>query len=276
MLPSLLTLCNLLCGFAAIHFVTRGDLTLLLPVACYLIFAAMICDALDGSLARLSRSTSDFGGQLDSLADVISFGAAPAFISIRLMRNVLASHASAEDWLVGPAADTLFGRICWLTAAVYVACAALRLARFNVENVQDTSAHMGFRGLPVPGAAGAVISLALLIHSLDPALRSYETLIKTTPLVLMALALLMVSRLPYVHIANRYLRGRKPFWMLVAVILGLMAFIARPRLVLAIALCGYAFSGPVTWAYAGLFAKAATSPSPDDSDTADQQSDIED
>ena len=108
----------------------------------------MIFDALDGRVARLMRKTSDFGAQMDSLADVISFGVAPAFLLIGLV-----SKALLGDGQVSPISDQISGRIVWIIAAVYVCCGALRLARFNVENVHDESSHMWFKGLPIPGAA---------------------------------------------------------------------------------------------------------------------------
>ncbi|MFA5863586.1 MAG: CDP-alcohol phosphatidyltransferase family protein [Phycisphaerae bacterium] len=269
--PALLTLGNLLSGFAAIHFAARPDYTIQNPllqawlptnlaIACYLIFAAMLCDALDGRLARFARTTSDFGGQLDSLADVVSFGAAPAFIVIRLVMRVftILPHAAAasqmamhEEGLIGPVAGTAFGRFCWIAAGAYLACAALRLARFNAENVPDESAHMSFKGLPTPAAAGALIAVILLNEEVTKTgaelAGSPEILAKIIPWLTIILGLLMVSRLPYSHIINRYLRGKKPFWMLVAGALGILAFLMWPRYVLAIALCGYAAGGPVAW-----------------------------
>ncbi len=264
--PALVTLGNLLSGFAAIHFAARPEFmfknpTLIhwvptnLALACYLVFFAMICDALDGRLARFARTTSDFGGQLDSLADVVSFGAAPAFIMIRLVMNVFPSLSGGmvDDTVVGPVAGTVFGRFCWIAGGAYLACGAMRLARFNTENVPDESAHMSFKGLPIPGAAGALISVVLLnknvIPTLDPFLaNASELFAKIIPWVAIALGLLMVSRVPYVHVVNRFLRGKKPFWMLVAAVLVVLGFLLWPHMVLTIGLCGYAASGPVVWA----------------------------
>lgn len=259
--PALVTLGNLLFGFAAIHFCAR-EYTIAHPVlqewlptnlalACYLIFAAMICDALDGRLARLSRTTSDFGGQLDSLADIVSFGVAPAFIAIRLVMEVLENSTQTLS-PVSPAGETIFGRFCWMAAGAFLACAALRLARFNVENIHDESAHMGFRGLPAPGAAGALISVVLLnkeVTEISPSLARHSDFFAAAavPFVAIMLGLLMVSRVPYIHVMNRYLRGKKPFWMLVASIFVVLAFFFRPKLVLAVALCGFAASGPIAW-----------------------------
>jgi CDP-diacylglycerol--serine O-phosphatidyltransferase len=259
--PSMLTLGNLLCGFAAIHFATRPDMIIQGPVlsrlvstnltlACYLIFLAMICDALDGRLARFARTTSDFGAQLDSLADVVSFGAAPAFIAMRMIINIFTPGPSLGETLVSPLAGTAFGRWSWIAAGAYLACAALRLARFNAENVPDESAHMNFKGLPSPGAAGALISLVLLYQGVIQ--KSSVTAISTvlahlTPWIVFLLGLLMVSRLPYVHLVNRFLRGKKPFWMLVTIVLSVLVFILWPAEVLAIGLFGYALSGPIVW-----------------------------
>jgi len=252
--PALLTLGNLLSGFAAIHFCSRPVVPPVDPIhnlslACYMIFAAMLCDALDGRLARFSRTTSEFGAQLDSLADVVSFGAAPGFIVIRLIIAI-----SQGPYEISPGATTAFGRFCWIAAGAYLACGALRLARFNVENVSDESSHMAFRGLPIPGAAGALVSLILLnLESLRPVangdvsgLGHYSAVLAAAvPWVVIILGLLMVSRLPYVHVVNRFLRGKKPFWMVVAAAFGILAFLLWPEL--AVTLCGYALSGPVSW-----------------------------
>ncbi|NLE30392.1 MAG: hypothetical protein GX629_12060 [Phycisphaerae bacterium] len=253
--PSMLTLGNLLSGFAAIHFATRPDeiiqgavlsriVSTNLMLACYLIFLAMICDALDGRLARFARTTSDFGAQLDSLADVVSFGAAPAFIAMRLIINIV---SQAE---VSPLAGTAFGRWCWIAAGAYLACAALRLARFNAENVPDESAHMSFKGLPSPGAAGALISLVLFYQGViynSPLNTHSIVLAHIMPWIVFLLGLLMVSRLPYVHLVNRFLRGKKPFWVLVTTVLSVLVFILWPTIVLAVGLFGYALSGPFVW-----------------------------
>ncbi len=259
--PAMLTLGNLLCGFAAIHFAARSEYVIQNPVlvkwlptnlalSCYLIFAAMLCDALDGRLARFARTTSDFGGQLDSLADIASFGLAPAFIAVRLIITTLASQSAGAESMVSPTAETLFGRFCWIASGAYLACAALRLARFNVENVPDESSHMTFKGLPVPGAAGALISVVLLSDQVIPEITSPDVsrfLAKCIPWIAISLGLLMVSRLPYVHVVNKVLRGKKPFWSLVAVVFGVIVFMLRPKVVLALGLCGYALSGPARW-----------------------------
>src|SRR5262249_39568296 len=124
-------------------------------IGCYLVFMASAFDGIDGRLARLARKTREFGAQLDSLADILSFGAAPALLPMTIARPVL----RIGDW---SESARIYWRIEWVLIAGYVCCAALRLARFNVENVEDESAHQKFKGLPSPGAAAALVGLVLL------------------------------------------------------------------------------------------------------------------
>ena len=134
-LPSLITLLNGICGFAAIGLASQGNEhfsfhRLDLPYlawAGYLIFIAMIADMLDGRVARMSQSTSSFGGQLDSLCDMISFGVAPAFLGVKFLDIELSAVVEQT-----PIFSDFVGRLIWFAAAIYVACAAIRLARFNV------------------------------------------------------------------------------------------------------------------------------------------------
>lgn len=262
--PALVTLGNLLFGFAAIHFCTRDysfEGAIIgkwqpsnLAFACYLIFAALLCDALDGRLARMARSTSEFGAQLDSLADVVSFGLAPAVIAIQQIMQIVQTQAGPQA-VVSPLGESMFGRFCWLAAGAYVACGAMRLARFNVENEEDISRHMDFKGLPIPGAAGALVSLILLNNEVLRDVfdaRHLHVFAVVLPLVLIGLGLLMVSRIPFIHVPNRYLRGKKPFWMLVAFLLAMLAFWLWPQLVAVVGMCGFAISGPVLWVYGWL------------------------
>ena len=264
MLPSMATLGNLICGFAAIFFAAmyyggrEPDLASgammskylpsYLAIAGYLIFLALFWDALDGQLARLTRSSSEFGAQLDSLADVVSFGAAPAFLVIFLLEHTLQGES------VTPVSTGLFGRLAWVMAAVYFACTALRLARFNVETVDHESAHNSFRGLPSP-AAGATVATLVVLH--EDVLRvlgedefrselywASNALVKALPFVLVVLGLLMVSRIRYTHMANAYLRGRRPFTHLVGAVFLFAVFLFRPQLTLAALATLYTLSGP--------------------------------
>ncbi|MFC1762635.1 CDP-diacylglycerol--serine O-phosphatidyltransferase [Planctomycetota bacterium] len=217
-LPSLITLLNGVLGFAAIvlastptgetpgtssHFALAG----------YFILFAMVADMLDGRLARMSQTTSSFGGQLDSLCDMISFGVAPAFIMLKLIQTRL---------LVSGWAHTQFiQRFLWLAALAYVICAAIRLARFNVENEEPANEHMAFIGLPSPAAAGLVLSFVLFHQELIP---DWNQVLWILPVLAFCAGALMVSRIPYPHVLNHFLRGKKPFGHLIKtlVFLGLV------------------------------------------------------
>ena len=261
-LPTMMTLANLVCGFAAIFYAARageaGGPTPFgwhpLTVAGVLVFLGMAFDAVDGSLARLTRSTSDLGAQLDSLADVVTFGVAPAFMMLRLVSLYYGpgEHGPAET-ILGPDAGNLYARLCWSVAAIYICCTALRLARFNVETASaDEDDHLWFKGLPSPGAGGAVASLALLHQHLVlvtwkdelPAGfgRASALLI---PLATMLCAFAMVSRVRYPHFVNRYLKGRKSVPAVAFALMVVAVAVWWFHEALAVALTGYALSGPV-------------------------------
>lgn len=266
-IPTLLTLGNLICGFAAIHFCLRAmfdagaivdasvDATLnsrlmerLLPsflsIAAGLIFLGLLLDALDGSIARLTKGTTDFGGQLDSLADMVTFGAAPGL----LVMAVLMAQPDAVS-KPGPLTGDLWARSFWIMVAVYVACAGMRLARFNVEHARSDLGHNYFAGLPSPGAAVVVASLVLLHEDLvlNKALGVVVSpyLALALPFVALGLGLLMVSRVRYLHLANTYLRGRRPFGQVVALMVLLAVFWWYKELTLVVVVCTYAASGPI-------------------------------
>lgn len=254
-LPTLCTLGNLVCGFAAIHYAAIAPETRVLwgwtplTLAGALLFLGMLLDAVDGSLARLTRSSSPLGAQLDSLSDVVTFGVAPAFMTIRLAMNYLAG----DEFIIGPEADNVFGKIIWGTAAVYVSCAALRLARFNVEQDKSESEDHGmFRGLPSPGAAGTVASLVILHQHLLVTMFGGDVsmeLVRYTALVIPAATLLcafgMVSDIPYIHFTNRFVRGPRDFPYIVRIVVVLAVAIWWFQVTLAAAFMVYALSGPV-------------------------------
>jgi CDP-diacylglycerol--serine O-phosphatidyltransferase len=260
-LPTMMTLGNLLCGFGAIYCAILSvqadgaDLSRLtfrsallermmptyLAVGAYLVFASLVFDALDGRLARLTRRTSDFGGQLDSLADMVSFGVAPAALVLCLAMPLLREQSDA---IMG---GKLYWRMAWVAAAVYVACAAMRLARFNVENVHDESAHLSFRGLPAPGA-GATLAALIVLH--EEVIRvemqwASRWLVLAVPVAAFVLGLVMVSSLRYVHLVNVYLRGRRPISHLVALVIVVTLVWVVPQLVVAVVIVGYAVSAPI-------------------------------
>jgi CDP-diacylglycerol--serine O-phosphatidyltransferase len=254
LLPGLLTVSNGLSGFAAIHFATKdalGEATLHhLMIAAWFIFLAMFFDMLDGRVARMTRRTTDFGGQLDSLCDVVSFGVAPAVLMLRTVIMALRGHEMEPFVVLSKTVGV--ERVVWCIAGLYLACAALRLARFNVENVPDESAHMTFQGLPSPGAAAPVAALVLLfdhLMSFESGWRSQPWLSALVsvvlPLMTLAVGLFMVARFRYTHVVNQYIRGRRPFSYLVKIVIIGLAAMLEPYVTLAAVTVGYALSGPV-------------------------------
>lgn len=263
-IPTILTLGNLVCGFSAIFYAMKpvGETPFFhlnsLTVAGLLIFVGMFFDAIDGSVARLTRSTSDLGAQLDSLADVVSFGVAPAFMMLRLVSHYYGPQESQA--ILGPDADTIWAKIIWAIAVVYVCCTALRLARFNAETPSAKEEdHRFFKGLPSPGAGGTVASLIVLHQHLLFVKTTGSSYMATNvednitfaraaalgiPLATALCAFAMVSSLRYSHFANRVLRSRRDFTGIVQVVVPLIAGILYLQYALAAAFTLYALSGP--------------------------------
>jgi CDP-diacylglycerol---serine O-phosphatidyltransferase len=259
-LPSLITILNGVCGFMAIIFTSKGTelnaraadsqiyffkfgLTTYFALAGYMILLAMVADMLDGRVARKVKSTSSFGGQLDSLCDVVSFGVAPAF----LMLKVLEQHLES----IGYGDGSFLHRSVWVAAAAYMSCAAIRLARFNVENEEDESAHMSFVGLPSPAAAGVIVSL-IILHQETLVTWSVQTANATLyllPFAALGISILMVSRIRYPHVLNQYLRGKKPFAYLLRVLLLLALVFWKIQVALVVIFCGFAAGSFVRWLY---------------------------
>jgi CDP-diacylglycerol--serine O-phosphatidyltransferase len=273
-LPSLVTILNGVCGFTAIALASKGAIVgngvfsyhrLQLPyfaMAGYMILLAMIADMLDGRLARMSKTTSSFGGQLDSLCDIISFGVAPAFLMLKVLEYKLAGLVE-----VNVVVESFLHRFVWVAAAAYISCAAIRLARFNVENEEDESAHMSFIGLPTPAAAGVVVSLVIFHQETLPELSTRSTqayticenaIIYALPVLVLSVAVLMVSRIRYPHILNQYIKGKKPFAHLMRVLLFLGLIIWSRQAVLVFIFCGFAASGFVKWLYYKVIRKRAS------------------
>lgn len=272
-LPSLATLGNLVCGLGAIYMcmlsvgaggadlerTTLGNSKIehffptFLAIGAYLIVGAMAFDGIDGRLARFARKTSEFGAQLDSLADMVSFGIAPAVLVLCI------AHPGDVTSLGG--LERVYWRTEWVMAAVFSCCAALRLARFNVENVSDESAHMGFRGLPTPGAAGAVVGLVLFHQELLRGLASTQALhfvALLMPPFALVLGLFMVSRFRYLHMVNSLLRRRRSFRQVVGLVIFLLVgLIIQPQLTIAVVTAAYALSGPILHAVTKLRGQSA-------------------
>jgi CDP-diacylglycerol--serine O-phosphatidyltransferase len=257
-LPSLVTILNGVCGFAAIVFASSEttfgrNATSPYTVAAYLIFIAMIADMLDGRLARMSQSTSSFGGQLDSLCDVISFGVAPAFVMLRLLISKLSIDQFTDD--------SFKVRFIWLSALAYVTCAVIRLARFNVENVESESDHMRFTGLPSPAAAGAVMSLIMFYQETAPGM---TIILVALPFLALGVAILMVSRVEYDHVLNYYLKGKKPFGYLIKTLLALgLVIVVKLPAALALGFCAFVLSSLIQTVYHRITARKRPGQTPD-------------
>lgn len=264
LLPSAATLGNLLCGFLAIYCCllsiraayfdvapmgVHRRLTAYFPtdvaIGAFLIVAAMIFDALDGRLARIARRTTEFGAQLDSIADVVSFGVAPAMLFITIMLRVAVPASGASD--VSP---TLW-RLALLGALVYPSCAAIRLARYNAENIKDESGVKKFSGLPSPAAAAAFTALIALHEQFlteGPVLWGVdwaEALRWAMGPAAIGLGLLMVSRLDFVHVFNVYARRLHPPTHLIWIVVAGVLWWYSPAVLLAVAAYAYLLTGLV-------------------------------
>jgi CDP-diacylglycerol--serine O-phosphatidyltransferase len=245
-LPTMFTLGNLICGFFAIVVVARverptsidvpqpapniafrnpgrvvqqldpTDDTHNIMLGGWLIFLAMIFDALDGHVARLSRTTSDFGAQLDSLCDLVTFGVAPAFLLVKMCPQFSFFHRETV----------------WIIAAAFAACAALRLARFNVETGEEDD-HLHFVGLPSPAAAASIAGFAILFYELrrEGTEFAYAAAVDKAvqymlPFYAVVVALLMVSRIPYPHVVNQAFRGQRGMGHIVGLLFALAAIMS--------------------------------------------------
>jgi CDP-diacylglycerol--serine O-phosphatidyltransferase len=238
-LPTLLTLGNAVSGLGAITFASRWtgfDAPSSFFLAGLFIYVAMLFDALDGAAARWTNQTSEFGAQLDSLCDAISFGAAPAVLMLELAQP-LGYHP----------------RVLWVIAALYVVCAVLRLARFGVETGEEHDSSI-FRGLPSPGAAAVVASFPVMLYGpqlfasdgfgpSDASLAMFVT--RILPIATFAAAWLMVSRIPYRHMFHRFIQGRRTAHHLTKLLFALAIIAAIPRVAVPVLVCWYAFATPV-------------------------------
>lgn len=254
-LPTLCTLGNLVCGFAAIPYASMPAPPEFtgpwgwsgLTCAGVLIFLGMLLDAVDGWIARLTNSISELGGQLDSLADVVTFGVAPAYMMLRLVTTDVGLP------IIGPEADDALAKVVWAVAVVYLCCGALRLARFNVETGSSFERSDSFRGLPSPGAAGAIASFVLLHQhvmagrfgtDVPPIFARGAAL--GLPFLTLLVAFAMVSTIPYAHVTNRYLSGSKSFTYVVRLVVVLALAMWFPQATLAVLFITYLIAGPIT------------------------------
>jgi CDP-diacylglycerol--serine O-phosphatidyltransferase len=207
--PNFITSLNLTSGFIAIIFAANGHLL----TASWLILAAMIFDFLDGFSARLLKAYSALGKELDSLADVVSFGVAPGLIIYYLLYSSVSLNSTLTV-----NSDFLKSAILMLIAAIMPVCGAIRLAIFNLDSTQTTS----FKGLPIPANALAVISIVIAGHYSQSELFSSFT---GSPFLLIIftiiLSLLMVSRIPLfsLKVTNLKFRGNEGRYILAALII---------------------------------------------------------
>ena len=222
LLPSLLTTGNLFCGFLAIILAADGRFT----DAAISIFVAMLMDMLDGKVARLTKTTTQFGVEFDSIADVVSFGVAPAFM--------LYSFALSR-----------LGRAAWLGAFLFVACGALRLARFNVYS--GVSDRRYFVGLPIPAAAGVVASVMLLLGNEE--LERWQSAVVAVGTYVVSI--LMVTTFRYYSFKEVDFPRRRPASVLVLVVLAVLIVATHPQWFLFLLFSAYVLSGPTRpmWAF---------------------------
>lgn len=201
LLPNSLTMCGMFFGFYAILEGLRGNYV----YASWAIIVAIIFDGLDGWVARLTNSTTRFGIELDSLSDLVAFGVAPAVMLYK--------------WSLMP-----FGRIGWAAAFLFVACGALRLARYNVQ--MGSTEKKSFTGMPIPAAAFIAATTAIFFNEIN--------VTGTKNLFVLALSfilsILMVSTLRFHGAKEIDFKERKPFWILVAVALIFALIVMHPAI----------------------------------------------
>ena len=220
-LPNLFTSASLFGGFYAIIASIQGRY----EAAAIAIVISCVFDGLDGRIARITRTTSLFGKEYDSLSDLVAFGVAPGIL--------------AFQWALNG-----FGRLGWLAAFMYVICGALRLARFNVQ--KNTIDVNSFKGLPIPSAACFIASAILLTSALS-GIEKYKSIFIIVTIY--TLSFLMVSSVDYLNFKKFDIRNQKPFNVLVSIILIFLVIAYRPKIMLFVIMLLYVLSGPVVSLY---------------------------
>jgi CDP-diacylglycerol--serine O-phosphatidyltransferase len=215
LLPSLLTMGNMFCGYACVVYAMRGEYETAAPFIGF----AYILDVLDGRIARLTGTTSEFGVEFDSMADIISFGMAPAILSFQWGLSTL-------------------GRLGWAAGFLFVAAAAIRLARFNIQSAAGGDKRY-FVGMPSPAAAGII---AATVFAYPRGLYDYRAALPALALVLVP-AVLMVSTIRFRSFKNLDSRGRRPYTVLIFVAAAIMLVATHPRFMLVAVAYGYLASG---------------------------------
>src|SRR5881628_3774291 len=209
LLPSLLTMGNMFCGYACVVYAMRGEYETAAPFIGF----AYVLDMLDGRIARLTGAESAFGLQFDSLADVISFGIAPAILSFA--------------WGLSP-----LGRLGWAAGFLFVACAAMRLARFNIQTGGD---KRYFVGMPSPAAAAIPASTVYLFPD---GLYDYRAALPALAMVLVP-AVLMVSTIRFRAFKTIDSETRRPYTVLLFIAAGIILIATHPQVMLVVIAYGY-------------------------------------
>jgi len=225
LLPNSLTLCGMFCGFFAILSAINGNYL----YAAWAIILANVFDGLDGWIARLTNTTTRFGIELDSLSDLVAFGVAPSVMMFK--------------WSLMP-----FNRLGWAVAFLFVACGALRLARFNVQTGAPGS--KAFKGMPIPAAATVLASIVIFYYEFwtgQPGKNIFLLVITVL------LSLLMVSTLRYHGLKEIDFRERKPFWVLIVFVIIMFIMFIHPSTAIFIFAMAYLFWGIIENIY--LFIK---------------------
>ncbi len=225
LLPNLLTTGNLFFGFYSIVSTVNGDY----ERAAWVIFLSMLMDILDGRVARITNTTSLFGVNYDSLADLVSFGVAPSLLIYK--------------WALMP-----MGRVGWLVAFLFIACGALRLARFNVMVTSSSSKE--FVGLPIPAAAGLLASYYLFV-SKGLLLKDMRVCAFLAAFFMFTASLLMVSKFSYLALKGG-LSSRASFALMICFVLALFVVASYPSLFLFLVFFLYYLSGPALYLRRGL------------------------
>lgn len=227
LLPSLFTVANLFCGYSCVVYATRADF----DSAALFIAVAMVLDALDGYLARLTNSSTAFGVELDSLADVVSFGIAPSVL--------------AFTWGLWP-----LQRLGWGVGFLFVAGAAMRLARFNVQakTTSATSDKRYFVGMPSPAAAGVIAST---VYLWPYGLQDRQSALPAIAMVLLP-AFLMVSTVRFRSVKAIDVGWRRSYFILFLAAVGIAVFVLHPRIALVMLAYGYMIWSIIGWVFGRL------------------------
>jgi CDP-diacylglycerol--serine O-phosphatidyltransferase len=237
-IPSLVTLGNLVCGFGAITMIitaTKIEEASRFVMAAWLILLALVFDALDGQIARWTRRITEFGKHLDTVCDAVSFGMAPALLIYRLTRFI--NQDQYVRWL-------------WIASLLFAVSVAFRLARYTVDLPGDEEDNGEFQGLPCPAGAGMIAGTVLLWSVLKDYdwMPRHEVILFSLPVLGLVLAALMISKIRYAHPAKTWLKGKlHRFHVLVQLVFlaGLSVIFLPPQAVIFLCFTAYTLSGLV-------------------------------